>query len=114
MSYVEGFVLPVPKKNMKDYKPMAQMGLKMWKKYGVLDYKECVGDDMKNRMGMTFPRMVKPKPGETIVFSYIVYRSRALRDSVNAKMMKDMKKYEKKKGKFWKMKEKNWKKRKIK
>jgi len=89
MSYVDGFLLPVPKKNLSSYRRMAQKAGKIWRKYGALDYKECVGDDLKVKMGVPFPRQIKVKPGETVVFSYIVYKSRAHRDRVNAKLMKD-------------------------
>lgn len=92
MKYVDGFVIPVPKKNVKAYVKMAKMGEKMWRKHGALDYKECVGDDLTPQYGPLFPRMVKQKPGETIVFSYIVFKSRAHRDQVNAKVMKEMEK----------------------
>ena len=90
MKYVDGYVLPVPKRNLKAYIRMARMGEKMWRKHGALDYKECVGDDLKPKWGALFPRMMSLKPGETVVFSYIVYKSRAHRDRVNAKVMKDM------------------------
>jgi uncharacterized protein YbaA (DUF1428 family) len=89
MSYVDGFVLPVPKRNLKAYVRMAAKAGKIWRKYGALDYKECAGDDLKVKMGVPFPRQMKVKPGETVVFSYIVYKSRAHRDRVNAKVMKD-------------------------
>jgi len=92
MKYVDGYVLPVPKKNLKAYVRMARMGEKLWRKYGALDYKECVGDDLKTKWGTPFPRMMKLKPGETVVFSYIVFKSRAHRDRVNAKVMKEMEK----------------------
>ena len=92
MKYVDGFVLAVPKKNLKAYFRMAKMGRNMWRKHGALDYKECVGDDLKTKWGIPFPRMMKLKPGETVVFSYIVFKSRAHRDSVNAKVMKEMEK----------------------
>jgi uncharacterized protein YbaA (DUF1428 family) len=92
MKYVDGYVLPVPKKNLKDYIRMARMGEKMLRKHGALDYKECVGDDLKTKWGTPFPRMMKLKPGETVVFSYIVFKSRAHRDRVNAKVMKEMEK----------------------
>lgn len=92
-NYVDGFVLVVSKKNLAAYKKMAEMGARVWKKYGALDYKECVGDDMKPDMGgmqaLTFPKLTKQKPNELVVFSYITYKSRAHRDSVNAKVMKD-------------------------
>lgn len=95
MKYVDGFVLVVPKKNLAKYKKMAEEGKKLWMKYGALDYKECVGDDLYPSMGdekmkvLTFPEMTKIKPSETVVFSYIVYKSRKHRDQVNAKVMKD-------------------------
>jgi uncharacterized protein YbaA (DUF1428 family) len=92
MRYVDGYVLPVPKKNLKAYLRMARMGEKIWRKHGALDYKECVGDDLKTKWGTPFPRMMKLKPGETVVFSYIVFKSRAHRDRVNAKVMKEMEK----------------------
>ena len=87
--YVDGYVLPVPKKNLKAYVQMAKMGKKMWKKHGALDYKECIADDVKKGKWTSFPRSVKLKPGETVFFSYIVYKSRADRDRINAKVMKD-------------------------
>jgi uncharacterized protein YbaA (DUF1428 family) len=89
MSYVDGFVLPVPKKNMEAYRKMAQKASKIWMEHGALDYRECVGDDLDVKMGLSFPKGIKSKPGETIVFAYIVYKSRAHRDKVNAKVMKD-------------------------
>jgi uncharacterized protein YbaA (DUF1428 family) len=92
MRYVDGFVIPVPKKNLKAYLRMARMGKKTWMKHGALDYKECVGDDVKSKWGTPFPRLMKLKPSETVVFSYIVYKSRAHRDRVNAKVMKEMEK----------------------
>ena len=90
MSYVDGYVVPVPKKNLKAYFRMARLGERIWRKHGALDYKECVGDDLKTKWGTPFSRVMKLKPGETVVFSYIVFRSRAHRDRVNAKVMKDM------------------------
>ena len=88
--YVDGFVLTVPKKKLAAYRRMASMGAKMWKKYGALDYKECIMDDAKPKwVTFTFPKMAKAKPGEVVVFSYITYKSRAHRDAVNAKVMKD-------------------------
>src|SRR5213594_1309705 len=89
MRYVDGFVLPVPKKKLPAYRRMAQKAGKVWREYGALDYKECAGDDLEVKMGVPFPRTVKLKAGETVVFSYIVYKSRAHRDRVNAKVMKD-------------------------
>jgi uncharacterized protein YbaA (DUF1428 family) len=90
MRYVDGYVLPVPKKNMKAYIRLAKLGEQMWRKHGALDYRECVGDDLKTKFGTPFTRLLKLKPGETVVFSYIVFKSRAHRDSVNAKVMKEM------------------------
>ena len=92
MSYVDGFVIPIPKKNLKAYARMARQGAKLWMKHGALDYKECVGDDLQSKWGMPFPKLLKLKPGETAVFSYIVFKSRAHRDRVNAKVMKEMEK----------------------
>jgi uncharacterized protein YbaA (DUF1428 family) len=89
MSYVDGFVLVVPKKKIAIYKKMATRAGKIWREHGALDYRECVGDDLKVKMGLPFPKLAKTKPGETVVFSYIVYKSRAHRDRVLAKVMKD-------------------------
>jgi uncharacterized protein YbaA (DUF1428 family) len=89
MSYVDGFVVPVPKKSMKAYLVMARKASKVWKDHGALDYAECVADDVKVGKWTSFPRSVKLKKGETVVFSYIVYRSRAHRDKVMAKVMQD-------------------------
>ena len=90
MVYVDGFVLPVPKKNMAAYRRMARAGAKMWKKYGALEYFECVADDMKAMPGtMPFPKGIRAKKGETVVFSWIIYKSKKQRDSVNKKMMSD-------------------------
>ena len=91
MSYVDGYVLPVPKKNLQAYRRMAQMAGKVWRKHGALDYKECVGEDLKKtKWSVPFSKVMKLKPGETVVFSYITFRSRAHRDQVNAKVMKDL------------------------
>jgi len=87
--YVDGFLLAVPKKNMPAYRRMAVEAAKVWRELGALEYRECVGDDMKVKFGVSFPRVVKPKAGETVVFSWIVYKSRAHRDTVNKKVMKD-------------------------
>ena len=89
MKYVDGFLLAVPKKNMDAYRRMAHAGGKIWREHGALEYRECVGDDLNIKMGLPFPRAMKLKPGETAVFSWIVYKSRAHRDSVNKKVMKD-------------------------
>jgi uncharacterized protein YbaA (DUF1428 family) len=87
--YVDGFVIPVPKRNIEAYRRMAQKAAKVWMEYGALDYRECVGDDLNSKMCLPFPRGIKSKPNETIVFSWITYKSRAHRDRVNAKVMKD-------------------------
>ena len=89
MPYVDGFVLPVPKKNLKAYRSMAQKAGKVWREHGALEYRECAGDDLKVKVGLPFARTVRLKPGETVCFSWIVYKSRAHRDRVNKKVMKD-------------------------
>ena len=89
MGYVDGFLLPVPKKNLKVYRRMAQKAGRIWREHGALEFKECAGDDLKVKFGLPFPRVIKPKPGETVMFSFIVYKSRAHRDRVNAKVMSD-------------------------
>ena len=89
MPYVDGFVVPVPKKNLAAYRKMARFGAKLWREYGALDYQEHVADDVKVGKWTSFPQSVKLKPDETVVFSWIVYKSRAHRDKVNAKVMKD-------------------------
>ncbi len=89
MRYVDGFVLPVPRRKLPAYRRLAQRAGKIWREHGALEYRECVGDDLKHSMGLPFPRMVKVKSGETVCFSWIVYRSRAHRDRVNARVMKD-------------------------
>ena len=87
--YVDGFVLPVPKKNLPAYRRMASLAGKVWRDHGALEYIECVADDVKPGKVTSFPQSVKLKRGETVVFSWIVYKSRAHRDSVNKKVMKD-------------------------
>lgn len=89
MPYVDGFVLPVPKKHLNAYVRIAKKAGKIWHEHGALEYRECVGDDLKVKFGMPFPRLVRLKSEETVVFSWIVYKSRAHRDRVNAKVMKD-------------------------
>ena len=89
MSYVDGFLLPVPKKNLQAYLRMARKSGKVWREHGALDYKECVADDVKPGKWTSFPQAVKLKPGETVWFSWIVYKSRRHRDRVLAKVMKD-------------------------
>jgi uncharacterized protein YbaA (DUF1428 family) len=89
MAYVDGFIVPVPKKKLAAYRNLARKAGKIWREHGALDFKECVADDVKKGKWTSFPRSVKLKPNETVVFSYIVYKSRAHRDKVNAKVMKD-------------------------
>jgi uncharacterized protein YbaA (DUF1428 family) len=89
MSYVDGFVVPVPRKNLPAYRRMAKKAGKVWREYGALEYKEWISDDVKVGKLTSFPRSVKLKPGEIVVFCWIVYKSRAHRDRVNAKVMKD-------------------------
>src|SRR4026209_210189 len=87
--YVDGFVLPMPKKNIATYLKMARLGAKVWRDHGAVEYLECVGDDLKVKFGQSFPRGIRLRAGETVVFSWIVFKSRAHRDRVNAKVMKD-------------------------
>jgi uncharacterized protein YbaA (DUF1428 family) len=89
MSYVDGFVITIPKKNLAAYRKMAAKSGKIWREYGAVEYFECVGDDLNVKMGMPFPRLAKAKAGETVLFSWIVYKSKAHRNSVNKKVMKD-------------------------
>jgi uncharacterized protein YbaA (DUF1428 family) len=99
MTYVDGFVIPVQKSKLAQYRKMARLGAAMWMEHGALDYKECVADDLSaevpdesgkmKRIPSLFPKMVKAKRGETIVFSYIVYRSKAHRNAVNKKVFTD-------------------------
>jgi uncharacterized protein YbaA (DUF1428 family) len=88
--YIDGFVLPVPKKNLKAYKKMAEWGKRMWMNAGAVDYKECVGDDLKVKFGVSFTKLAKVRKGETVFYSFIVYKSRAHRDRVNKRVMKEM------------------------
>ncbi len=87
--YVDGYVLPVPKKKLAAYRAMATKCARVWRDHGALAACECAGEDLNTKMGVPFARRVKPKPGETIVFSWIVFKSRAHRDRVNAAVMKD-------------------------
>jgi uncharacterized protein YbaA (DUF1428 family) len=100
MTYVDGFLMPVPKAKMADYRKFAKLGAKLWMEHGALDYKECVADDLNflvptadgkgfQKVPSTMPAMVKAKRGETVVFSFIVFRSKAHRDRVNKKVMGD-------------------------
>ena len=89
MAYVDGFVVPVPRKKLDAYRQISRKAGKVWREYGALDYKECVADDLKTKGVSSFPRTVRARPGETVVFAWILYKSRAHRDRVNAKVMKD-------------------------
>lgn len=89
MSYVDGFVLPVPTANMAAYRKMAKLAGKIWREHGALDYKECIADDVKPGKYTSFPQSVKLKKGETVVFSFIVYKSKADRNRINKKVMAD-------------------------
>ena len=87
--YVDGFVLPVPRRKLAAYRKMAQLGGKVWKEHGALEYVEAVADDVKPGKHTSFPQSVKLKKGEVVIFSYAVYRSRKDRDRVIARVMKD-------------------------
>jgi uncharacterized protein YbaA (DUF1428 family) len=87
--YVDGFVVPVPESRLADYRKMARKAGKIWKEYGALEYMECVEDDVQPGKHTSFPQAVKRKPGELVVFSWIVYQSRAARDRINKKVMQD-------------------------
>ena len=89
MRYVDGYVLPVPKKNLRAYRKIARKAGAIWKEHGALEYRECAGDDLYNECGIPYPRLLKLKRGETVVFAWIVFKSRADRDRVNTKVMKD-------------------------
>jgi uncharacterized protein YbaA (DUF1428 family) len=89
MRYVDGFVLAVPQKNLRIYRSIAQKAGKIWREHGALEYVEAAGDDLDVKFGVSFEKMMRPKRGETIVISFIVFKSRAHRDGVNAKVMKD-------------------------
>jgi uncharacterized protein YbaA (DUF1428 family) len=87
--YVDGFVLPLPKDKIEQYKVMAEKASKVWKEYGALEYRECVGDDLEIKDVVPFPALANAAPGDTVVFAYITYKSREHRDEVNAKVMAD-------------------------
>lgn len=89
MAYVDGFVVPVPRKKVDAYKRMAKLAGKVWREHGALEFRECIADDVKVGKVTSFPRSVKIKSGEVVFFSYIVFKSRAHRDKVNAKVMAD-------------------------
>jgi uncharacterized protein YbaA (DUF1428 family) len=87
--YVDGFIVPVPKRNLAAYRALATKAAEVWREYGALEYRECVADDVKPGEVTSFPQSVKLEPDETVVFAWIVYESRARRDEINAKVMKD-------------------------
>jgi uncharacterized protein YbaA (DUF1428 family) len=87
--YVDGFVIPVPRRNLEAYRRIARRSGNVWMEHGALEYLECVGDDLTVKGIVSFPKAARAKPGETVLFSWIVYKSRAHRDRVNAKVMKD-------------------------
>jgi uncharacterized protein YbaA (DUF1428 family) len=89
MAYVDGFVLPVPKANLDAYREMAGKAGQVWREHGALEYRECVADDVKPGVITSFPQSVALEADETVVFSWIVYESRAHRDEINAKVMQD-------------------------
>lgn len=89
MSYVDGFIVPVPQERLADYKKMARKAGKIWKELGALAYVECAADDVQVGKWTSFPRSVKLKEGETVVFSWIVYESREARDDINKRVMAD-------------------------
>ncbi|WP_295637712.1 DUF1428 domain-containing protein [uncultured Methylibium sp.] len=89
MSYVDGFIVPVPTKNLEAYRRLSRKAGKIWREFGALEYIECVADDVKPGKWTSFPQAVKLKKGETVVFSWIVYKSRKQRDKINAKVMAD-------------------------
>jgi uncharacterized protein YbaA (DUF1428 family) len=89
MAYVDGFVVPVPKNNLEKYREVATFAGKIWREHGALEYRECIADDVKPGTLTSFPQSVLLKDDETVVFAWIVYKSRAQRDEVNAKVMSD-------------------------
>ena len=89
MSYLDGYVLPLPRKHIKAYRRIASKAGRIWKEHGTLDYKECIGEDLKIKGLVPFTKASKAKAGETVVFAYVLFKSRKHRDSVNAKVMKD-------------------------
>ncbi len=88
-NYIDGFIIPIKKRNLKAYKKMATLGCKVWMEHGALDYYECEGADLNNPWGLSFPKLCKLKSDETVIFAFIIYKSKAHRNSVNKKVMKD-------------------------
>ena len=89
MSYVDGFIVPVPKAKLEEYKKFARLGSAVWREYGALDYREWIADDAKPGKVTSFPQSVQLEPDEIVIFAWVVYKSRAHRDEVNEKVMKD-------------------------
>ena len=89
MPYVDGYVMPVPTRNVAEYRRLARIAAKVWREHGALEYRECIGDDLDIKSGINFRKMTRGKPRETVVFAWIVFRSRAHRDRVNAKVLAD-------------------------
>lgn len=89
MTYVDGFILPIKKKNLPAYKRMARVASKIWREHGALEYYECIGDDLDVKVMLPFPKLISALPGETVIFSWVIYKSRAARDRANAKIMQD-------------------------
>jgi uncharacterized protein YbaA (DUF1428 family) len=87
--YVDGFVLPIPKDKIDQYRQIAEQACKVWMEHGALEYRECVGDDLEVKDMVSFPQLAGTKPEETVVFAWIAYKSREHRDEVNAKVMAD-------------------------
>jgi len=88
-NYVDGFVLPIPRKHLARYRKVASMACKVWLQHGALDYVECVGEDLANQWGRSFPTIARAKSTDTVIFSWIVYKSKAHRNAVNKKVMTD-------------------------
>lgn len=89
MDYVDGFVMAIPRRKLKDYRKLAQRAGKIWKEYGALQYRECTGDDLKAGFGISFPKLIKQKPSEVVLFSWITYKSKAQRNRIMKKVMED-------------------------
>lgn len=89
MEYVDGFVLAIPRRKLGAYQKLAKRAGKIWKEYGALQYRECVGHDLKASFGIAFPKLIKQKPGEIVIFSWITYKSKAQRDRIMKKVMED-------------------------
>ncbi|HAV62837.1 MAG TPA: DUF1428 domain-containing protein [Verrucomicrobiales bacterium] len=87
--YVDGFIIPIAKKNLAAYPRLARLAAKVWKEHGALEYRECVGEDLQTKFGTPFTRLARARKNETVIFSWITFKSRAHRDKVNAKAMKD-------------------------